>query len=150
MSFKEHLWKKVVPTYFMVVTFINIGMLTAGLTFFKEVRFGYEVFLSPLFFGFIGCIPLVLDYLFQEKRANQRAIMMQISFEFVLLEACILGVAKLIGIIDSPLTAVIMACMILVIFVIVSVFEYLQDQALCKKMNMALLQRRIQNQNENE
>ena len=37
MSFKKHVIRRVIPTYFMIVTFINIGMLTAGLTFFKEV-----------------------------------------------------------------------------------------------------------------
>lgn len=147
MSFKKHVIRRVIPTYFMIVTFINIGMLTAGLTFFKEVRFGYEVFLSPLLFGFIGCIIPLMEYLFQGKEANQGVIFAQTAFELVVLEVCILGAAKLLDVIDSELTAVIIASMVFVIFVIVCVIHYLQDKALCTEMNKALSNYKAQTEN---
>lgn len=138
MSFKEYLWKRVIPEYFMVVTFLNIGMFVAGTVFFPKVRFGYDIFFSPLFFGLIGCAPSLVDYFFQGKKANKGSIIAQTAFKLVILEACIIGVARLIGLIDSALTAVIIACMVLVIFVVVCVLQYLQDQALCSEMNKAL------------
>lgn len=139
MRFKEYLWKKIIPEYFMVVTFLNIGMFVAGTVFFPEVSFGYDIFFSPLFFGLIGCTPSLVEYFFQGKKANRGSIIAQTAFKLVILETCIIGVASLVGLIDSALTAVIIGCMVLVIFVVVCALQYLQDQVLCSEMNKALL-----------
>lgn len=147
MSFKEHILKKVVPTYFMIVTFLNIGMLIVGTIFFPEVRFGYDAYFSPLLFGLIGSIIPLVEYLFQRKKANQGVIIAHTAVELVVLEVCILGAAKLLGTIDSALTAVIIAGMVFVIFVIVGVINYLQDKALCTEMNKALSDYKAQTDN---
>lgn len=147
MSFKEHIFKRVVPTYFMIVTFLNIGMFIVGTTFFSEVRFGYDAYFSPLFFGLIGSIIPLVEYFFQRKNANRGVIFAQTAVELVVLEVCILGAVKLLGTIDSALTAVIIACMVFVIFVIVCVVHYLQDKALCTEMNKALLDYKSQADN---
>lgn len=140
MSFKKYLLKKVLPIYFMIVTFLNVGMLIVGQIFFEESRFGYEIFFSPLLFGLLGCIPTLLEFLFKGKTVNKSTIILQNIVQLVILEICILGAAKLGGVIDSVLTAIIIACMIFIIFVIVSVLQYLQDKSLCTEMNMALSQ----------
>lgn len=139
MSFKDYLWKKIIPVFFMVVTFVNVGMLVAGTLFFPEERFGYEVFFSPLFFGILGCIPAVLTWFWDEKTVKKSSIVFQTIFQLVVLEICILGTAGIFGEIDI-MTGMIMAGMILCIYAAVCIVLYLQDKQFCEEMNQALLQ----------
>ena len=44
--------------YFILVTLITILLMVVGLIFDSDRTFSYEAFFSPLFYAFIGAIPV--------------------------------------------------------------------------------------------
>lgn len=141
MSFKQYVIKKIIPTYFMIVTFITAGMGIFGTIFYQNASFHYYLFLTPLLFGAVGCLPLLMDFFFYRspgKMLSRSAFLRQAAEELVVLELCIVsGVGLLFGY-RSAWEAVIPAAMVLAIFAAVTALTYRQDARLCSEMNKAL------------
>ena len=138
MSFKEYLKKKVIPTYFMIVTFIILGMAIAGLILYRNARIGILTLLVPPVFGVIGCLPLLLDFVFMKVKSSGIWLILYNAAELVILEACILTAAYFIGIIDAAFTAAVIAVMVFAIFSAVGAIMYIQDKSFCDSVNDAL------------
>lgn len=143
MSFKTFFFKKIVPAYCIIVTLINIGMMTVGPAFFPQSRFGFEAFRSPLIFGALGCLPVLMDYFFEQRPQSRTTILVQTFTEWALLECCIIGGAFLMKMkdIQSPVTVAVLFIMVLVIFAAVSAVGYYQDDNTCRELNKALRMR---------
>ena len=138
MRFKEYCIKKLIPTYFMIVTFIIIGMAVSGLLFFGNRDISVITLFVPPLFGAIGCLPLLLDFLFLKVTSSGLWLILYNAAELVMLEACILTAAYFIGMIDSLLTASITAVMVFAIFTAVGAIMYMQDKKFCDSLNDAL------------
>lgn len=138
MSFKDYLMKKVIPNYFMIVTLIIIGMAVMGLTFYGNIKISILTLFVPPLFGAIGCLPLLVDYLFSHRKSSRMVLLLYNFAELVLLEICILTAAYFMGMIQSLLSAVITACMVFVIFTVVGAVMYIQDRSFCDSLNDAL------------
>ena len=138
MKCKDFFVKKVVPYYFMIVTFINIGMLAAGALFFWHVKFDFRSFAVPPVMGAVGCVPFLFDYAAQNKKLSYLGSVLLNLLEFAALEFCVMTVAFLVGIIKTFFIGAVLFCMVAVIFAAVGAIQYWQDRQLCLRMNTAL------------
>ena len=138
MSFRDYFFKKMIPNYFMIVTFITIGMAVSGILFYGNIHISMVTLFVPPLFGVIGCLPMLLDYAFLKVKSTGLGLLLYNAAELVLLEAVILSAAYFIGMIDSALTAVITAVMVFAIFTAVGAIMYIQDKKFCDDLNDAL------------
>ncbi len=143
MDFKRFLFKKIVPTYFMIVTFINLATGVFGSILYPRATFGYPAFLAPLALGAAGCVPQVVEYLlgrylFRGRPQSMGANLLEALGELALLELCIVGGSELLIGFEALSTAVVMAVMVLAIFAAVTAIQYMQDNKLCSEMNQAI------------
>lgn len=138
MSFKQYFIKKIAPTYCMIVTLIDIGVTVLGLTLYQKAQFGFGQFAMPLLMGSIGCLPLLMDYFTERKRSRHIPLAAYYAIQLVMLEIGILAAAWYLRMIRSPLTAAMVAAMVVAIFTVVAAVMYLSDKNLCDSMNDAL------------
>lgn len=143
MDFKRFFFKKIVPTYFMIVTFINLATGVFGSILYPRSVFGYPAFLAPLVLGAAGCVPQVVEYLlgrylFRGRPQSMGANLLEALGELALLELCIVGGSELLMGFDTLSTAAVMAIMVLAIFAAVTAIQYVQDNKICTEMNRAL------------
>jgi hypothetical protein len=138
MNFKQFFFKKIIPSYCMIVTLLNVGMLVVGKVCYPDTTFGYGVFLSPLLFGVIGCMPVLIDFWFGRKAHSRKVLWLQTLIELAALELCIIGSGALLIGFDSLQIVVTMSCLAAVIFVAVTAIQYVQDNHMCHEMNQVL------------
>ncbi len=138
MSFREYCLKKLIPTYFMIVTFIIISMAVVGIIFFGNINISLITLFIPPLFGAIGCLPLLVDFLFLKVKGSGLWLLLYHAAELVMLEACILTAAYFLRMIDTVFTAVIIAGMVFAIFTAVGAIMYMQDKKFCDSLNDAL------------
>ena len=138
MSFREYCLKKLVPTYFMIVTFIIISMAVVGIIFFGNINISLITLFIPPLFGAIGCLPLLVDFLFLKVKGSGLWLLLYHAAELVMLEACILTAAYFLRMMDTVFTAVIIAGMVFAIFTAVGAIMYMQDKKFCDSLNDAL------------
>ena len=105
MSFREYCLKKLIPTYFMIVTFIIISMAVVGIIFFGNINISLITLFIPPLFGAIGCLPLLVDFLFLKVKGSGLWLLLYHAAELVMLEACILTAAYFLRMIDTVFTA---------------------------------------------
>ncbi len=141
MDFKTFFVKKVMMSFFVSIACICAAMALVGMTFATDVRFGYEAFLSPLLFGALASLPILVTYSKRELSFKQTAI--RNIIHFVLLEAVILSVLYLGGILTSVSMAASLGVSILMIDLTVSLVLWINDKRIAKEFNSAL--KRLQN-----
>jgi hypothetical protein len=141
MNFKDFFVKKILMSYFVSVTFICVVMALVGTTFDSGTRFGYEAFLSPLIFGAVASLPLLVKYSKNELSVKQTALRSVIHF--ILLEVVILLVLYFEGIITSMSMAISLVISIFIIDLTVNLVLWINDKRTAKEFNDAL--KRMQN-----
>ena len=121
-------------TFFTVVTLINVVMCFLGLYFLPENRFGYEAFAAPLIYGMAGTLPNLALYSKRELKVGElivRKIIQIILIEVLVMFAAFYGSGKEFqdfGIMVST------ALSILVIYVVATLFDWLQNYLSAKQM----------------
>lgn len=138
MNFKDYFFKKIVPTYFMIVTFITIGMAVSGILFYGNNKIDMVTLFVPPLFGALGCLPLLLDFAFLKVKSSGKWLILYNAIELIMLEACILTAAYFIGMIDSLLTTLITSILVFTIFTVVGAIMYMQDRKFCDDLNDTL------------
>ncbi len=128
-----------VRTFFSVVTCINLAMLVMGLAFLPEERFGYEAFMAPLLYGAVGTLPNVVMY--SKKELKIKELLVRKAIQLVLIEVLVL-LAAFYGaeeFVQQPHIIAGVAVSILVIYILVSVIEGLQNYFMAKHMTEDLM-----------
>ena len=138
MNFKDYFFKKIVPTYFMIVTFITIGMAVSGILFYGHIKIDMVTLFVPPLFGALGCLPLLLDFAFLKVKSSGKWLILYNAIELIMLAACILTAAYFIGMIDSLLTTLITSILVFTIFTVVGAIMYMQDRKFCDDLNDTL------------
>jgi len=141
MDYKTFLVKKVMMSFFVSVTCITVAMAVVGMTFEPTARFGYDAFLSPLIFGALATLPMLVKY--SKKELSIKQTMVRGVIHLLLLEAVLLTSLYLLGLLTSLFLAVTLAAAILVIDVTVNLVLWIQDTRTAKEFNGAL--RKLQN-----
>ena len=64
----------ILKSFFVSTALINVAMYVCGSLFRPDQRFGYEVFLYPLIYGFLATIPNFIMYSKKEMTVKQTVI----------------------------------------------------------------------------
>ena len=121
-------------TFFVVVTLINLAMSILGLYFVPENRFGYEAFLVPLIYGAAGTLPNFVMY--SKKELKVRELIVRKVIQFILIELFALF-AAFYGAGEQFMSVEIIgstAVSILVIYILSTFFDWLQNFLAAKQM----------------
>lgn len=136
MDFKTFFVKKVMMSFFVSVTCICAAMALIGMVFEPDTRFGYEAFLSPLIFGALASLPLLVKYSKIELSFKQAAIRNVIHF--LLLEEVILSILYFWGLLTSVSMAMSLGVSIFMIDLTVNLVLWINDKRTAKDFNSAL------------
>lgn len=137
MSFKEYL-KSVLLSYFVIVTLVDFAIFALGTIFRPEEQFGYEAFLSPLIYGAIALVPMLLMYSRKELTVKQQIV--REIFKLIAIEAALLvfgfGIDNFS--IDNIVIIISFAVAVMVIFFMVHFIEWVLDVRVAKQLNSNL------------
>ena len=123
-----------IRTFFTVVTLINIAMFLMGISLFPDQTFGYEGFIIPVIYGLAGTLPNLAMYSSRELRVGE--LLLRKVIQFLLTEACVLFVAfyDTSEADRTPWLIILVALSIFIIFVIASLFDWIQNYLSAKQM----------------
>ena len=141
MDFKTFFVKKVLMSFFVSITCISAAMALIGMSFEPDARFGYEAFLSPLIFGALAALPVLVQYSKEELSFKQTAVRNVIHF--LLLEAVMLSILYFLGLLTSVSMAISLGISIFVIDLTVNLVLWINDKRTAYEFNHAL--KKLQN-----
>ena len=135
----KELINDMIYTYFMLVTMILGVMAVLGMYFMPDARFGYEAFLTPLFYAACGTIPNIIMY--GKKEFTMKQFLIRKTIQLVVVEVIVIAVAVPAEIIDEGKTEVVvsLAISIFVIYILTHLIEWFQNCAVAKRMTEELL-----------
>lgn len=138
MSFKSFL-RSICSTYFIIVTLVNLATFAMGSIYRPEERFGYDAFLMPLIYGFLGILPMCVMYSKREMTLAQ--VLIRKLFQLILLEGLLIGFVFGYGDFskDNIVQIVSFAVTVLVVFILVHVISFVLDVQQAKQMTLDLL-----------
>ena len=137
MKFKEYLLQKVIPTYFMLVTFLVLFIYLAGRILEPEAQFGYDVLLSPLIYAGIGILPDLFAY--SRKEYNMKQTIIRKLIQLCVLISLILGFSFAMGVIKNWITAVVIFCGVVVIYGILEIILWWIELRTARLLTQALI-----------
>ena len=124
--------------YFILVTMITILLMVVGLIFDSGRTFSYEAFFSPLFYAFIGVIPV---FFFQsDKELSMKGFIIRSIIQILIIEAAILLIVFKAPNIPSDRIEVVLsiAVGILIVYILSLVVEYIFELTQAREMNIYL------------
>lgn len=138
MSFKSFL-KSICSTYFIIVTLVNLATFVMGSIYRPEERFGYDAFLVPLIYGFLGILPMCVMYSKREMTLVQ--VLIRKMLQLILLEALLIGFVFGYGDFskDNIAQIVSFAVTVLAVFILVHVISFVLDVQQARQMTLDLL-----------
>ena len=124
--------------YFILVTLITILLMVVGMLFDSDRTLSYEAYFSPLFYAFIGVIPV---FFFQsDKELSMKQLVMRSIIQILLIEAAILLIVFKVPSIPSDRIEVVIsiAVGILIVYILSLVVEYIFELTQAREMNAYL------------
>ena len=130
--------KEVMESFFISVTLIDLAIFILGMLLRPDQQFGYEVFVYPLIYGIIGCIPTLLINIDKELSVKQVLIRkaLQMLLIIVLLVAFIFGGNPINS--ETVITALGVSASVVVIYVAVNVIIWFLDLKMAEKLTAGL------------
>lgn len=138
MSFKSFI-KSICSTYFIIVTLVNLATFAMGSIYRPEERFGYDAFLMPLIYGFLGILPMCVMYSKREMTLVQ--VLIRKLIQLILLEGLLIGFVFGYGDFskDNIAQIVSFAVTVLAVFILVHVISFVLDVQQARQMTLDLL-----------
>lgn len=124
--------------YFILVTLITILLMVVGMLFDSDRTLSYDAYFSPLFYAFIGVIPV---FFFQSDKelSMKRLIIRNVLYVLIVEAAILLIVFKAPNIPSDRIEVVIsIAVGVLVVFILSLVVEYIFELTQANEMNAYL------------
>ena len=124
--------------YFILVTLITILLMVVGMLFDSDRTLSYDAYFSPLFYAFIGVIPV---FFFQsDKELSMKRLIIRNVFYVLIVEAAILLIVFKAPNIPSDRIEVVIsiAVGVLVVFILSLIVEYIFELTQANEMNAYL------------
>ena len=124
--------------YFILVTLITILLMVVGMLFDSDRTLSYDAYFSPLFYAFIGVIPV---FFFQSDKelSMKRLIVRNVLYVLIVEAAILLIVFKAPNIPSDRIEVVIsIAVGVLVVFILSLIVEYIFELTQANEMNAYL------------
>lgn len=119
--------------------FFNLATFVLGSAYRPEERFGYDAFLTPLLYAFLGILPMCVMY--SKKEMTPRQVLIRKILQLVLLEVLLVGFvfgcAGLSGENGEQIAGFALA--VFVVFVLVHVISFVLDTEQARRMTLDLL-----------
>ena len=119
-------------TFFISTVLINVAMFVTGSLFAPDQRFGYEVMIYPLIYGFLACVPSFIMYTNKELSVGQALIHKII--QMIIIVAVIEAMVFRGNIRGYVMQAAAVACSVVVIYLGVLLIRYKMDQKTAQEM----------------
>lgn len=135
----KELVNDMIYTYFMLVTMILAVMMILGTHFMPDVRFGYEVFATPLEYAAWGTLPNLVMY--AKKELTLKQFLIRKLIQLVLVEIIVINVAIPPQMMNTGKMEVAgaLAVGILVVYIFTHLIEWFQNYTMAKRMTEELL-----------
>ena len=126
-------------TYFALVTLITAAILVLGLTLDPAAQLGYDAYLSPLVFAAAGVLPSAVTW--SRRELSVRQMLLRMAIQLAMVEALVLLIAYRSPMIPTGEPGVVpaLAGSVVLIYVLVTLFQWLLDRAAARKMTRDLL-----------
>ena len=124
--------------YFILVTLITILLMVVGMLFDSDRTLSYDAYFSPLFYAFIGVIPV---FFFQSDKelSMKRLIIRNVLYVLIVEAAILLIVFKAPNIPSDRIEVVIsIAVGVLAVFILSLIVEYIFELTQANEMNAYL------------
>ncbi len=124
--------------YFILVTLITILLMVVGMLFDSDRTLSYDAYFSPLFYAFIGVIPV---FFFQSDKelSMKRLIIRNVLYVLIVEAAMLFIVFKAPNIPSDRIEVVIsIAVGVLVVFILSLIVEYIFELTQANEMNAYL------------
>ena len=140
--------RDILNSFFISVTLINLALFILGRILEPTQVFGYEVFLYPLIYGFIGTIPTMLIRDKNELSVKQELIrnVMKMLLLIVLMLAFMFGGREITSELISA--AVSVSLSVVIIFILVNLITWWLDLRTAKDMTEDLIKYQQKKRNE--
>lgn len=128
-----------IRTYFTVVALIDAVMFIMGMQAAPERQFGYEAFAVPLIYGAAGTLPNVVMY--SKRELSVKELLVRKVLQFILIEVLVLFAVFYGTDIywKQPQLILDVAISILLVYVIASVIDWIQNCISAKQMTEELM-----------
>ena len=124
--------------YFILVTLITILLMVVGMLFDSDRTLSYDAYFSPLFYAFIGVIP-VFFVQSDKELSMKRLIIRNVLYVLIVEAAILLIVFKAPNIPSDRIEVVIsIAVGVLVVFILSLIVEYIFELTQANEMNAYL------------
>lgn len=142
---KQNSLTSLLVTFLVITACITILAGILGMLFLPDIRFGYEAFFSPPFFGFLSTLTGIVTK--SGKELSVKQMLFREFLQLLLIEMIVFGANFLCGnAFDFPLS-IALALGIAVVFVLVYLVIWLNDRRLATAFNKELLQFQQRQQN---
>ena len=140
--------RDILNSFFISVTLINVAMFILGRILEPTQVFGYEVFLYPLIYGFIGTIPTMLIIDKKELSVKRELIrnVMKMLLLIVLMLAFMFGGREITSELIAATVGVSLS--IVIIFILVNLIIWWLDLKTAKDMTEDLIKYQQKKRNE--
>ena len=128
-----------IRTFFTIVTLINVVIFALGMYFLPENRFGYEAFIVPVVYGLAGTLPNLV--LYSKRELKVRELLVRKVLQLILIEVLVLYLifGNTAESVRSPQMLFGTALGILLIYVVATLFDWLQNYLSAKQMTEELI-----------
>ena len=124
--------------YFILVTLITILLMVVGMLFDSDRTLSYDAYFSPLFYAFIGVIP-VFFFRSDKELSMKRLIIRNVLYVLIVEAAILLIVFKAPNIPSDRIEVIIsIAVGVLVVFILSLIVEYIFELTQANEMNAYL------------
>ena len=124
--------------YFILVTLITILLMVVGMLFDSDRTLSYEAYFSPLFYAFIGVIPVF--FFKSDKELSMKRLVIRNIFYVLIIEAAMLFIVFKAPNIPSDRIEVVIsiAVGVLFVFILSLIVEYIFELTQANEMNAYL------------
>ena len=124
--------------YFILVTLITILLMVVGMLFDSDRTLSYDAYFSPLFYAFIGVIPVF--FFKSDKELSMKRLVIRNIFYVLIIEAAMLFIVFKAPNIPSDRIEVVIsiAVGVLVVFILSLIVEYIFELTQVNEMNAYL------------
>ena len=131
--------REILGNFFISVTLIDAAMFVLGNILMPQQRFGYEVFIYPLIYGFIGVIPALITRDGKELSVKQTVIrhVIRMLMTVVLLLAFMFGGKPMDH--DRIVAALCVAVSVIMIYAAVVIIGWFLDKKTADRMTADLI-----------
>lgn len=140
---KKEIVSDMIISFCVVTACVTILEGVMGMLFFPDQQLGYEAFFSPPLFGFFSAIFGLVTY--SKKELSIKQMVFREIIHLLLIEFLVFGLNIAVGNLYDIRTCIALASSIAIVYVVVCIILWINDQRSATQFNQRLKQFQMQN-----